>query len=141
MSFATAHRAIEIKFYNEWGSRTPISFMGDSYVPVTGSAFVKINIDGGNASQVTIGASSNTFRHLGYIEIYIYVPIATNVDIMAISRAHADYAANIFRGETFSGIICRAPRIYFVGNTKDLGEQEGWYKTMISVPFIHDELL
>ena len=131
MTFSAEHTAIEQRFETQWGTRTPIQYPGTVYSPRTGVHYVQLNIEGGPANQITIGGSSNSHRHIGYINVTAYGPSGIGLGTV---KGHADYAAGIFRGQSFSGVNCHSARFY------DLGEQDGWTRIMVEIPFYRDEL-
>lgn len=100
--------------------------------PVPNEPWVRFALLNGDAFQASMGApGANTYRHVGVIDISIYVPEKWGE---APARSYADEIAAIFRNYNSGGIRCRAPRLRVLGNSID----EAWYRITVSIPFERD---
>ncbi|MGQ0664606.1 MAG: phage tail terminator-like protein [Pseudomonadota bacterium] len=138
-AFATAAAAIRAKFENEWVSapgspRTPIAWQNIPYQPPDGAPWVYFEVLFAGAFQASTGApSGNLYRHAGVIQIHAFTPIGEG---SASGFTYADHASAIFRGQNFSGVLCRAPRVQ--PNTEADGD---WFRVTVQVPFDYDAAL
>ena len=132
MTFANEHRILEETFQNRWADRTPIKFANIPYKPRQGVSYVEFKVLPGAVAQMTIGSPSNTHRHIGYISIDVYSPGGQGLSVI---KGHVDAATAIFRSTTIASasVHCRSARYY------DYGEDKGWYRLNIEVPFFRDE--
>lgn len=129
---ATAENiAIEQRFNTVWISRTPIDWDNVHYIPIPETAWVRFRILGGFGQQMSTGAVP-LHRNTGIIDIAIFVPLGSGTDV---SKGHADFAMNIFRGWQSGGITCRTPYV------TRAGEANGWYQVNVTVPFFRDEYI
>jgi hypothetical protein len=131
MTFKNEQRDIEQRFKDNWGSTTAVKYANVDFTPVPGESWVDINVVDGDQIPISLGGIGATLhRNVGIISINVYTQL--NIGTQT-GKNLADTAATIFRGQTFSGIICRTVRI------TDLGETNGWYVHNVSIPFWRDE--
>lgn len=132
MTFKNEQRDIDARFKNSWGSTTPVKYANVDYTPTPGTSWVEIRVVDGDQMPVSLGGINATLhRNVGIISINVHT--ALNIGSQT-GKNLADTAAAIFRGQTFSGIICRGVRI------TELGENNGWYVFNVSIPFLRDEI-
>jgi uncharacterized protein DUF4128 len=129
MSFANEAKAIEQRLATNWGTTTPIKNDNVNYSPVTGTAYIELQIHNAQGVRVTVGSTNPLYRYPGIISMNIFGPLNAGTRIL---KGYADSLADIFRGATFSGIICRTPKI------TRLGGVEGWFVYNVSIPFQRD---
>ena len=103
MSYDDYRQAVWSRFNTAWASRTPIEYQGVQYKP-TGVAYIKLSIIKGTGSQYSMGAANNSYRHKDMIQIDIYTP---KDETPKDANVLIDAAEDIFKGQTFSGIVCR----------------------------------
>lgn len=91
------------------------------------AAWVRISIINGDALQGSIGTTKLT-RYTGTIIIEVFTPSEEGV---AASNEIVDEITRIFRYHHFTAeqIQCRAPNRIIVG------ENEGWYRVNVNIPF------
>lgn len=130
MSYDTERQSIETRFKNAW-TTTPIKFDNVVFTPIsTTTSFVELSITNGQSFQASLGAPA-LYRHPGNISINV----RTRLQIGSkLARQYADSIATIFRGQTFDGIVCRAPKV------TRLGEIDGWFMYNVGIPFFRDEI-
>ena len=130
MSFEAERIAIESRFKQYWDYvNIPIKFENVEYKPISGKSFVELYVVNGDAEIVGL-STTILHRHVGIISIRINTPLGIGT---RKARETADLAAAVFRSITFSDIICRAASI------TRLGELDGWYVHVVSIPFYRDE--
>lgn len=131
MSYVAAHNAIRARFNAQWGSTTPIIWDNAIGVPPE-TAWVRFVVADGSASQITFGAATDLFRHLGMATIMIFSP-ANAGDGAAL--ALADTALAVFRkwSDLTSGVkFLQSPYAQTVG-------LEGkWFHVNVLCPFQWD---
>jgi len=131
MSFEAEAAAIESRFSTEWGSTTDIKWDNVDYVPTDGTSYVTIEIHNSNANVAGFGGSNMMYRMRGLISINIFAALNSGT---RAAKALADTAAEIFRGEEFSGIVCSAATIARTGQVED------WFIYNVTVPFYRNEI-
>ena len=138
--YAVERASIETRFATMWvtGSpsvaRTPISYETAPFTAPTNAPWVRLNIRTGEAQQASIGdPGNNWFRHAGAIIVQIFVPKAGIPSAMRRALVLADHAAAIFRGQSFDGIMCRAP--YASDGTDD----DPWFMLTVTIPYTRDD--
>jgi len=109
---------------------TDIAWENVKFEPEDEQTYVSFRIVHAFEDQASLG-DSPLFRAAGFLSIAIMTPEGTGT---ATAKKNADKIAAVFRGQTLSGIIFRAPRIEEVGN------QNGYYQLNIIVPFQRDEV-
>jgi hypothetical protein len=129
LTYEAERLAIETRFNASWATATEIAWDNVEYTPTQGTDFVRLTIIDGDSSQVSLG-NSPLHRSIGIIDIGIFVSLNSGT---ASARGYADRAAAIFREAQFSGILCRSPAIYRIG------ENDGWFQYNVTVPFHRDE--
>jgi len=130
MSFADESKAIELRLDANWGSTTPIKSDNVDYTPVTGTTYIELQIHNAQGVRVTIGTQNPLYRYPGIISINIYGSLNEGTRTLL---GYADSIADIFRGATFSNLICRTPKI------TRIGELDGWFVYNVSIPFHRDK--
>ena len=129
MTFEAENIAIENRFYTSWGTATPIKFDNVDFTPPAATAYVELQVHDSDSYPASLGGTI-LYRNLGIISINIYA--LPNQGAKA-NRQYADTAAAVFRGQTFSGITCRAASITRLGEIKDR------FVYNVSIPFFRDE--
>ena len=70
--------------------------------------FLVLEFPGGTSEQMSIGApGSNWWEENGGFMVHIFVPLGSHD--LNDARQIAETVAAIFRGQEFSGVVCRAP--------------------------------
>ncbi len=132
-AFYDAASAIRSRMQANW-SATPIVWENTPSEPTPGTAFVFLEILNADAFQASIGApTSRLYRHTGVIQAHVFTPVNKGTKD---ALQHADAIAAIFRGQTFSGVLCFAPRI----GGGELADDDGnWWRVTVSIPFQFDK--
>ncbi len=131
MTFKNEQRDIESRFQTQWGSTTSIKYDNVDFTPTPNTSWVELQVHTGDQIPVSLGGVGATqYRGVGIISINIYT--ALNIGSQT-GKNLADTAAAIFRGQTFSGIICRG------ADVTRLGEDNGWFVYNVSIPYFRDE--
>lgn len=139
--------AVRVRFYSEWGSRTPIAWPNKTFDPTKEGGnpqgapidplvpWVRLTIKFADASQREMApVGSRTYRQSGLLTIGVFVP-DNDGDGAALTLATA--AAAIFRGIStggvrYSGERGEAPRLQTVGS------ENGWFLVNCHVEFSAD---
>lgn len=129
MTFEAENTAIESKFHDNWAAATPVKYDNVDFTPPGNAAFVELQIHNGFASPISTGGTT-LYRSPGIISINIYLPLNTGTKT---AKGYTDTIAAIFRGQQFSGIICRAASV------TRIGELDGKFVYNVSIPFFRDE--
>lgn len=128
MSFATARRDIEGRFMDNWAT-TRIKYDNINFKPPRGDEYwVQCKIFEDNTNRINIG-TPGIHRVSGTIIIELYAPLNDGTQTI---RSYADDVAAIFRDAQFNGVQCRE------AVPTNIGESDGWYQYMVSVPFFYD---
>lgn len=136
--FNAIESAIRSRLATEWAllhPSIPVRYENTAH-PETTPPFIYLSITFMGSNQVAIGsgASNRKYRHNGLIIVGIYT--AANSGPGDASQ-YADEIANIFRGQTFSGVVCLAP----VADRGRPADEKGnyWLKTL-TCEFYSDSL-
>ena len=130
MSFESERIAIESRFKQNWDYfNIPIKFENIDYKPSPGTSFVELYVVDGDTTIVGL-STTNLHRTVGIISIRVNTPIGTGT---RRAKELCDLATAVFREASFSGIICRA------ANVTRIGEINGWYVHVCTIPFYRDE--
>ena len=129
MTFESERLAIESRFHNNWSTAIKVVYDNMKYTPVADTPYVRLSLENIESRQTSLG-NSRLWRNNGLIFIDIFVPEHTGTKIL---RGYIDTAAAIFRGVTFSGIVCRAPYQPSPGQVLN-----GWYQMSIAIPYFVD---
>jgi len=95
------------------------------------SGYVQLSILNGDSFLRGLGLTK-LYRYAGVISVDIYLPQKTGIKI---ADQYADTIDNIFRGQSFDGLLCRATQ------RNDIGIEGNFWRTNVSIPFQRDELL
>jgi hypothetical protein len=120
--------AIEDRFATNF-TICSVKYANVKFDPTPGQAWADINIVIADSMRAEVGGGLH--RNIGIISVNIYEPVNTGT---AAGKKKADLAAAVYRGQKFSGITCRSPKIVQVG------EIDEWYVINMSVPFYRDEI-
>jgi len=120
--------AIESRFATNFTVCT-VKYSNVSFEPTPREAWADIRVIIADSIKAEIGGGLH--RNAGIISVNIYEPVNTGT---AAGKNKADLAAAVFRGQQFSDITCRSPRI------TEVGEIDEWYVINMSVPFFRDEI-
>jgi hypothetical protein len=128
MGYEEAFQTIESRFFTQWGDTTAIVADNVETSPPA-STYVEFQIHTGDSFQAALG--ERFYRHVGIVSINIFLPKGggTRPGVKL-----ADQAAEIYRGQSFSGITFRAPKVTRVG------EVNGRFVYNVSIPFFRDEV-
>ena len=133
-AFYDAASAIRSRMQANW-SATPIVWENAPSEPAAGTPFVFFEVLGGDAFQASIGApSSRLYRHTGVIQAHVFTPVNKG---SKDSLQYADSIAAIFRGQTFGGVLCFAPRI---GSGAPADDDGNWWRVTVTIPFQFDKV-
>lgn len=125
-NYAAEGTTIRTRFSNEW-STTDIAGPNDGYTPTQGTAWVRLTIRDGDASQLALLGRR---RATGVVFVEIYLPEETGD---ATARTHADSISDIFRRQIVSGILFREPMA-----REAVTQEPGWYRWIVEIPFQAD---
>lgn len=131
-SFSDAREAIRVRFNTLW-TTTPKAFANVPFTPVAGTAFVALEIVGGDTFQAAVGSPSQAlFREVGIIMLHIFTPVNEG---SGLGQEFADDLAEIFRGKEFSNVLCFAPQI----DSPTVADETGnFFRITLSIPFQFD---
>lgn len=115
--FSAAHAGVPIVFENLSAAK-----------PVDG--YVLLSILNGEARLRGLGMT-RLYRYPGVISVDIFVPLKQGIKNADL---YAQTVDDIFRGQSFDGILCRAAQ------RTDLGKEENYWRVNVSIPFQRDEL-
>lgn len=132
MTYDAQRIAIQSRFKTEWETAHPT--VPIIYDNVKGKepdgGFVQLRILNGASELAGLGLTK-LYRYPGVISVDIFFPLRKG--IKAVDQ-YADTIDGIFRGQSFSGILCRA------AERQDLGEAGHYWRVNVSVPFQRDKL-
>lgn len=117
---------------------TPILWPGiNSTVPTDSSGkpanHVMFFITNGGSRQISTGADTNIFRHVGLVSCKIFC-VTGRGEVEA--KEYADKFCNIFRGYSASGLRFQAPYSVVIGD-----DGNGFYQINAFAPFERDSYL
>jgi hypothetical protein len=135
MSFADERTAIESRLQAGF-STYPVKYDNTDFKPPRNSPWVSLIILNGSALNASIGTTRRVQRHSGIIQLDVYTPEASGTKD---ARTIADELDTLFNNVQFSSgnsgtITTYAP---FLTN---LGIDEGWYHTVLSVGYQRDRI-
>ncbi len=135
-AFLTPTAAICARLSSNW-TATPVVLENDAAEDqdLTGG-FVYCRVNPRNVRFSNINANSPNTRVTGTIEITIFTPINEGG---GAGLTAADTIATIFRGQSFSGVVCFNPSVVDKASTK-YKNREFW-STILVAPFYYDEIL
>lgn len=134
MSLQTINTAILTRFANEWDTDDAAVLYPNSdpagIPPSDKSPWVRINVLPGEAFTATLnGPAGPEYRYPGIIMVQVF----TNVNIgNGVAQRLADKVADIFRGQEFSGVTCRA------SSFNQIGDLDGWFQVNVLTEFYFD---
>lgn len=129
MSYATVERDIEKRLITNWATTViDINENVEFNPPADGSDWIKLRIVDETTDRVNIG-NPGVHRAQGRIELEIYTGVNTGT---RTGKTYAATLASLFRDAQFNGITCREASV----NT--IGERDGRWITLVSVPFFWD---
>ena len=130
-----ARIAIEKRLNDNW-TATTIRFWS-SGVPFTvpSTAYLALQIEEFDATQITLGNSAQLHRYFGVITIQVLVPERQGAKAAA---GYCDTLDPLFRRAQFSqgnsGVItCRTPQV------RNVGVQGGWYQMNMLISYHRDK--
>ena len=129
MTYEAEEQAIQSRFYSNF---TGISIKYDNvdFTPTPDQYWAEIEVHDGQQLPISV-ADTVLYRNVGIISINVYGPLNAGTQTL---KGYADDAAAIFRGQTFSNILCRGATV------TRLGEIDGWFVYNVSIAFQRDEL-
>lgn len=136
MSYEATYNTIRTRFNAQMVSVNPtvkISWPNTQF-KVPNTSWVEFGIIDGAAQQVSIGTSTNNFRHSGAVTVGCYAPTGAG-DSVALQLA--DDVCDIFRAWQSGGITFRAPDISVVGQT----QTKKFYQVNVTATFQRDSLM
>jgi hypothetical protein len=134
MSYAQERIDIESRFNTQWAGTTPVIYENTRERPTAETAFVELDIVGGDSSR-SLGDNP---IHRGYssIVIKIFIPKGRG---MKQGYQLADQAAAVFRDQRFgtagSTISCFPP-----SPPQKSGMVEQWETLTVVIPYYRDEI-
>lgn len=130
--YLTAVSQIVSRLTSNW-TTTDIITDNVNYTPVAGTSFIFCSVDFMDSFPASIGSPQVTgalYRGLGNIEIDIYTPVNEGVGLGA---SYASTISAIFRGQTFSNIVCFSPTVI---SGREVGFLTGnWWQTPLICSF------
>lgn len=116
------------------GFATPLHWPnGSARPPADGSAFVAVQFPVALEEQITFGApGANVFREEGAIRFVISARRGTGPESLGVI---AEALRTLFRNARFDGVRCYAPSSPVFD---DRGDDAGFFKAAIVVPYDHD---
>lgn len=139
-AFMTATKNIVQRLTANWdGVTTPIVYDNVDYTPVEGVNFLYFSVSFQDAFQASLYNSNGItedrlYRHVGVIEANIFTALDKGI---GEGFTLADTLSSIFRGVTFSGVTCLAPRI-LSGRQTVFGNGK-WWSTPVFIGFQYDQ--
>ncbi len=96
--------------------------------------WIKVTVQDGTAVKISLGGSS-CYRHVGNVALNIFVvPRSSGDTAEKVARTYADSLALLFRGVSSNGVLFRSPSL------TRIGEREGYYQMLVSIPYQRDEI-
>ena len=135
MTVSAIRTLLEVRFNDQWASRTPIVWENVDYEPVSGTSFVTFKIVPNDSSYASMG-NHPLVRSIGFVEINI---MTSTIDTGAkVGDDLADTAIGIFKnskgqGWQSNGLTCQAG---YLENQMREGE---WFRHIVIVPYTYDE--
>lgn len=114
MGHSTDAQTIRTRFETEWAAAQPTvtATFGDvATTPPEDEAWVRLHVLSGEQRQVSMG-KYRRFRRVGLVVVQIFVPAGSGD---GTARELADSVADIFQGQTVSGVIFRGTGLTRVG--------------------------
>ncbi len=130
-TLAAATSAIRARLAANW-TTTAVAWPNEKFAAQE-TPWVAVEIRGSGEEQLSIGApGANLFRAAATLWLHVFVKRNTSD---ATALAYAEQLAAIFRGQSFSGVLCQAASIY----GGDEGSEDGkWWRRSVAVPFDFD---
>ena len=126
MSFDLIEKALRGAMEAGWSG--PLDLVApNTPAPEQQAGFVLMDIHFFNSSQKDIGTGivDRGYRTNGMIVVRIFAP---KNDGVSLSAQYADDIAEIFRGQTFNGVVCFAPIVDRGREATEMGNY--WLKTL-----------
>lgn len=133
MTYDAQRIAIQERFKNQFTAlypSVPLIFDNLKAEKAPDTGYLKLSILNGDAALKGIG-QTRLFRYAGVISVDIYVPQKTGIKQADL---YAQAVDDIFRGQGFSGIVCR------YSGRNDIGIEDNYWRVNISVPFYRDHI-
>jgi len=123
--FDDANSIIETRLNDNW-TTTSIQFDNVRFVPVVGTAFIRLQVEWAASNVISIGGR---IKSEGYVLISIFVPYGSgNSTIMG----YADTIAGLFNMYHEGSIRFKSAIINRVGANKE------WFQINVEIPFDYD---
>ena len=129
MSYAVERSDIEGRLATGW-TTTAIKWDNIPYVPTPGTAWIRCTILTGDANTLEFGRADALKEFDGIIDIGIFVPRGTGT---AVAKGYVDTLTTLFSMVAFGIIDCDEASV------QNLGEEEDWHHTAITIPFSRRE--
>lgn len=136
MGYESERAAIETRWRDQWGSRTPTHYEGTPFEPPRNGSWARITIRNGDAMQLERGGPGDpsVFRHSGVVIINLFAPLGKGSSAV---RQLADAACAVFRKwrtGTVPDILFAAP--YPIAEPI---QDDVWFRLTVNCPFRRDE--
>jgi len=133
MSYDAASSEIRARLKAQWAARTPISWPNISFKPPNPAApWMRFTIKEGEAQRVSIGSSTNDYRHPGIITLQLFDALGGGDG--PLTRL-ADQAAGYFQSWAGANVVCQTATVNTIGD-----DGEGWYQINVTIPYYWDDL-
>ncbi len=124
--FKEATDLIEDRLTTLW-STTPIDGDNVEYNPIRGTAFVRLQIEWTDTTNVSVGGR---VVGEGYVDLSLFIP--TNTGTSTLNGLADDLAAIYNKWDT--GALR-----FLSATTQRIGEQDQWYQLKVIIPFSYQE--
>ena len=134
MTISTIRADLSQAFATGWNPSpvVPVSWPNDDFKPTASSAWTEFNIIFGRTRNAIIGNASLTSRVNGIVEVNVYIPLNTGVQLgYTLSEA----AKTIFNNKQFNSTQCLAGSITEIGHRKAGGGPVEYFQFRVSIPF------
>jgi hypothetical protein len=123
----------ETRLFDNW-SETRIAFDNINF-KLGEDSFIRLTINEGESSQITLGPAPNLHRGVGITTIQIFVPDGSGTTQI---RTWADQLIALFKSQKETSgqasVTTLSPHARRVGTDSD-----GWYQMNVNVPFRYED--
>jgi hypothetical protein len=136
MSVVATRNTLFDRFKAQWDagaySAVTVAWPNKKFTPPDNASFVRVLYFPVAARQASLAGTSNRlWRHTGLVTVECFAPIDDDTED---ALGMADHVVSIFRGQTLSGVRCRAPE------PNVIGPQGSFYQVNVSTPIEYNDV-
>ena len=131
MSYAAALAAIIAHFDTNWAGTTEIAWPNVQFSSSGVTEYVRVDINDGVDTQITVGNAANDWRKFGVLIIQVFTELESGAKR---SAELVDIVTNLYRGLQLSPSITFGEQ-----DVVTVGQNDGFYQVNVEVEFHRDE--